>query len=47
MYVPIVGGGVIWDGIPLETPVIPAKAGIQSVDNAFSEAEAKASASCF
>ena len=30
-----VGGGVIWDGIPFETPVIPAKAGIQSVDSAF------------
>jgi len=29
------GGGVIWDGIPLGTPVIPAKAGIQSVDSAF------------
>jgi hypothetical protein len=24
--------GVIWDEIPFETPVIPAKAGIQSVD---------------
>ena len=29
------GVGVIWDGIPFETPVIPAKAGIQSVDSAF------------
>ena len=29
------GGGVIWNGIPHETPVIPAKAGIQSVDNGF------------
>ena len=31
----ITGGGVIWDGIPFETPVIPANAGIQSVDSAF------------
>jgi hypothetical protein len=30
-----VGVGVIWDGIPFGTPVIPAKAGIQSVDRAF------------
>ena len=29
------GGGVIWNIIPYETPVIPAKAGIQSVDSAF------------
>jgi len=29
------GGGVIWDGMPFETPVIPAKAGIQSFDGAF------------
>ena len=29
------GAGVIWDGILVETPVIPAKAGIQFVDNAF------------
>jgi len=27
--------GVIWNVIPYETPVIPAKAGIQSVDSAF------------
>ena len=31
----LAGGGVIWDGIPFETPVIPAKAGIQSVDSGF------------
>ena len=30
-----IGYGVIWDGIPFETPVIPAKAGIQSVGSAF------------
>jgi len=29
------GVGVICDGIPFETPVIPAKAGIQSADSAF------------
>jgi hypothetical protein len=29
------GGGVIWDGISFETPVIPAKAGIQSFDSGF------------
>ena len=29
------GSGVIWDCIPYEPPVIPAKAGIQSVDRAF------------
>ena len=29
------GSGVIWNGIPYQTPVIPAKAGIQSVDSAF------------
>jgi hypothetical protein len=29
------GSGVIWDGIPFDTLVIPAKAGIQSVDGAF------------
>jgi hypothetical protein len=29
------GVGVIWDGIPFEPPVIPAKAGIQFVDGAF------------
>ena len=29
------GAGVIWDGILFEAPVIPAKAGIQSVDSAF------------
>ena len=29
------GIGVIWNGIPYETPVIPAKAGIQSVNSAF------------
>ena len=28
-------GGVIWYWVPFETPVIPAKAGIQSFDNAF------------
>jgi hypothetical protein len=33
--VAISGVGVIWDGIPFETPVIPGKAGIQSVDSAF------------
>jgi hypothetical protein len=32
---PAAGVGVIWDGMPFETPVIPAKAGIQSVDSAF------------
>jgi hypothetical protein len=32
------GAGVIWDGILVETPVIPAKAGIQFVDNAFPKA---------
>jgi hypothetical protein len=38
----IAGGGVIWNGIPFEAPVIPAKgpvipanAGIHSVDSAF------------
>jgi hypothetical protein len=30
-----VGGGVISDVMPFETPVIPAKAGIQSVGSAF------------
>jgi hypothetical protein len=29
------GRGVIWNIIPSETPVIPAKAGIQSVNSAF------------
>ena len=29
------GSGLIWNGIPYEPPVIPAKAGIQSVDSAF------------
>jgi hypothetical protein len=29
------GGGVIWDGMPFETPVIPAKAGTQSVHSPF------------
>src|SRR5208337_3479760 len=29
------GGGVIWHGIRFETPVNPAKAGIQSFDNVF------------
>jgi hypothetical protein len=29
------GVGVIWDGILSETPVIPAKARIQSFDSAF------------
>ena len=28
-------GWAIWNIIPYETPVIPAKAGIQSVDSAF------------
>ena len=33
---PVKGGaGVIWNGIPFETLVIPAKAGIQSVGGAF------------
>jgi thioredoxin reductase (NADPH) len=32
------GGGVIWQGIRFETPVIPAKAGIQSFDNVFPKA---------
>ena len=31
------GSGVIWNIIPYETPVIPAKAGIQSVNSAFPE----------
>jgi hypothetical protein len=30
-----VGSGVIWNGIPPARPVIPAKAEIQPVDNAF------------
>jgi hypothetical protein len=29
------GVGVVWDRIPFETPVIPAKAGIQSIHRAF------------
>jgi hypothetical protein len=29
------GAGVIWNGIPFETLVIPAQAGIQSVGGAF------------
>jgi hypothetical protein len=29
------GVGVVWDEIPFVSPVIPAKAGIQSVDSAF------------
>jgi hypothetical protein len=29
------GAGVIWNGDPLEPPVIPAKAGIQSHDSTF------------
>jgi len=32
---PVAGAGVIWNGIPFETLVIPAKAGIQSVISAF------------
>jgi hypothetical protein len=32
------GVGVIWDWSPSEAPVIPAKAGIQSVDYAFQKA---------
>jgi hypothetical protein len=31
------GNGVIWNVIRYETPVIPAKAGIQPVDSAFPE----------
>ena len=31
------GAGVIWTGIPIETPVIPAKAGIQPADRAFAK----------
>ena len=31
------GSRAIWNGIPFETQVIPAKAGIQSVDRAFPE----------
>jgi hypothetical protein len=31
----LAGSGVIWNIIPYVTPVIPAKAGIQSVDSAF------------
>ena len=31
----MMGSGVIWSISPNETPVIPAKAGIQSVENAF------------
>ena len=38
------GGSVIWDGIPSETPVIPAKAGIHSVDIAFPKVCAASSA---
>jgi len=33
-----VGVGVIWDGTPFETAVIPAKAGIQSVGSALPKA---------
>jgi len=29
------GAGVIWNGDPLEPPVIPAKAGIQSDESTF------------
>ncbi len=29
------GAGVIWNGDPIEPPVIPAKAGIQSDDSTF------------
>ena len=32
------GSGVIWNAIPFETQVIPAKAGIQSVSGGFSMA---------
>ena len=32
-----VGAGVIWNGDPLEPPVIPAKAGIQSDDSTFAK----------
>ena len=32
------GSGVIWNGDPLEPPVIPAKAGIQSEDSTFPKA---------
>ena len=32
------GSGVIWNIIPNRTPVIPAKAGIQSVDSVFPKA---------
>jgi hypothetical protein len=31
------GGGVIWDGIPFEIPVIPAKAGIHLIEGAHEE----------
>ncbi len=33
----LAGCGVIWNGDPLEPPVIPAKAGIQSDDTTFPE----------
>ena len=33
-HYPHLGAGVICNGIPFETPVIPAKAGIQSVESA-------------
>ena len=32
---PAEGAGAIWNGGPLEPPVIPAKAGIQSVESTF------------
>jgi hypothetical protein len=32
------GAGVIWNGDPLEPPVIPAKAGIQSAVSTFAKA---------
>ena len=32
---PLSGAGVIWNGVPYETLVIPAKAGIQSIDSAL------------
>jgi hypothetical protein len=35
LELPSLSVGIIWDGTRFETPVIPAKAGIQSVDSAF------------
>ena len=36
-FAPVGGSGFLWNEIPYGTPVITAKAGIQSVDIAFPE----------